>query len=67
MDVNKLTFTSAAIVDPRTATLARRRGNRENPVLEITGVSITVLIAAGYAGYRIDRVANDAGILRRTA
>jgi AcrR family transcriptional regulator len=60
--VKKLTLTSAAIFDPRTATTTRRRGNRESRVPEIIDVSINVLIAAGYAGYTINRVANDAGI-----
>ncbi|MFS8980980.1 MULTISPECIES: TetR/AcrR family transcriptional regulator [Cupriavidus] len=60
--MKKLTLTSAAIFDPRTAAPARRRGNRESRVPEIIEVSINVLIAAGYAGYTINRVANDAGI-----
>src|SRR5260370_37766362 len=48
--------------DPQTAAPARRRGNRESRVPEIIDVSINVLIAAGYTGYTINRVANDAGI-----
>ncbi|WP_341315152.1 TetR/AcrR family transcriptional regulator [Paraburkholderia sp. IMGN_8] len=60
--MKKLTLTSEAIFDPRTTILTRRRGNRESRVPEIIDVSINVLIAAGYAGYTINRVANDAGI-----
>lgn len=60
--MKKLTLTSAAMFDPQTAAPARRRGNRESRVPEIIDVSINVLIAAGYTGYTINRVANDAGI-----
>ncbi|AFQ51723.1 TetR/AcrR family transcriptional regulator [Burkholderia cepacia] len=60
--MKKLTLTSAAIFDPQTTAPVRRRGNRESRVPEIIDVSIGVLIAAGYAGYTINRVANDAGI-----
>lgn len=60
--MKKLTLTSAAMFDPQTSAPARRRGNRESRVPEIIDVSINVLIAAGYAGYTINRVANDAGI-----
>ncbi|RQR25124.1 TetR family transcriptional regulator [Burkholderia sp. Bp9143] len=60
--MKKLTLTSEAIFDPQTAAPVRRRGNRESRVPEIIDVSINVLIAAGYAGYTINRVANDAGI-----
>ncbi|MGF6603658.1 AcrR family transcriptional regulator [Paraburkholderia sp. GAS448] len=60
--MKKLTLTSAAIFDPQAPASVRRRGNRESRVPEIVDVSINVLIAAGYAGYTINRVANDAGI-----
>ncbi|MFX1689674.1 TetR/AcrR family transcriptional regulator [Paraburkholderia sp. A2RI-6] len=60
--MKKLTLTSEALFDPQTAAPVRRRGNRESRVPEIIDVSINVLIAAGYAGYTINRVANDAGI-----
>ena len=60
--MKKLTITSAAIFDPQTEAPLRRRGNRESRVPEIIDVSIDVLIAAGYAEYSINRVANDAGI-----
>lgn len=60
--MKKLTLSSTAIFDPQAASSVRRRGNRESRVPEIIEVSINVLIAAGYAGYTINRVANDAGI-----
>ena len=60
--MKKLTLSSTAIFDPQTATSVRQRGNRESRVPEIIDVSINVLIAVGYAGYTINRVANDAGI-----
>jgi AcrR family transcriptional regulator len=62
VQVKKLTLSSTAIFDPQTATSVRQRGNRESRVPEIIDVSINVLIAVGYAGYTINRVANDAGI-----
>jgi AcrR family transcriptional regulator len=62
VQVKKLTLSSTAIFDPQTATSVRQRGNRESRVPEIIDVSINVLIAVGYAGYSINRVANDAGI-----
>jgi AcrR family transcriptional regulator len=62
VQVKKLTLSSTAIFDPQTATAVRRRGNRESRVPEIIDVSINVLIAAGFAGYTINRVANDADI-----
>ncbi|KAA0998499.1 TetR/AcrR family transcriptional regulator [Paraburkholderia panacisoli] len=60
--MKKLTLSSTAIFDPQTATSVRQRGNRESRVPEIIDVSINVLIEMGYAGYTINRVANDAGI-----
>jgi AcrR family transcriptional regulator len=60
--VRKMTLPSAAIFDPLADEPARRRGNRKSRVPEIIDVSINVLIAEGYAGYTINRVANDAGI-----
>ncbi|WP_082855214.1 TetR/AcrR family transcriptional regulator [Paraburkholderia phytofirmans] len=60
--MKKLTLSSTAIFDPQTAASVRRRGNRESRVPEIIDVSIDVLVAVGYAGYTINRVANDAGI-----
>ena len=60
--MKKLSLSSTAIFDPQTPASARRRGNRDSRVPEIIEVSINVLIAAGYAGYTINRVANDAGI-----
>ncbi|NPT62257.1 TetR/AcrR family transcriptional regulator [Paraburkholderia elongata] len=60
--MKKLTLSSTAIFDPQTATSVRQRGNRESRVPEIIDVSVNVLIAVGYAGYTINRVANDAGI-----
>jgi AcrR family transcriptional regulator len=62
VQVKKLTLSSTALFDPQTATSVRQRGNRESRVPEIIDVSINVLIAVGYAGYTINRVANDAGI-----
>ncbi|MDS0859653.1 TetR/AcrR family transcriptional regulator [Burkholderia pseudomultivorans] len=41
---------------------SRKRGNRETRIPEIIEVSINVLVEVGYAGYAINRVANDAGI-----
>ncbi|MFM0175643.1 TetR/AcrR family transcriptional regulator [Paraburkholderia sediminicola] len=60
--MKKLTLSSTAIFDPQTATSVRQRGNRQSRVPEIIDVSINVLIEMGYAGYTINRVANDAGI-----
>jgi AcrR family transcriptional regulator len=60
--MKKLTLTSAAMFDPLTMAPVRQRGNRESRVPEIIDVSINVLIEAGYAGYTINRVANEAGI-----
>jgi AcrR family transcriptional regulator len=60
--MKKLTLTSSAMFDPHTTAPARRRGNRESRIPEIIDVSVNVMIAAGYAGYTINRVANDAGI-----
>lgn len=60
--MRKMTLPSAAIFDPLADEPARRRGNRKSRVPEIIDVSINVLIAEGYAGYTINRVANDAGI-----
>jgi AcrR family transcriptional regulator len=60
--MKKLTLTSSAMFHPGAAAPVRRRGNRETRVPEVIDVSIDVLIATGYAGYSINRVANDAGI-----
>ncbi|EKS71809.1 TetR family transcriptional regulator [Burkholderia sp. SJ98] len=60
--MKKLTLTSAAMLEQSIVDPVKRRGNRQSRVPEIIDVSINVLIAAGYAGYTINRVANDAGI-----
>jgi AcrR family transcriptional regulator len=60
--MKKLEITSAEILDARDATPQRRRSNRESRVPEIIDVSINVLINSGYAGYSINRVADDAGV-----
>ena len=60
--MKKLTLTSSAMFHPGAAAPVRRRGKRETRVPEVIDVSIDVLIATGYAGYSINRVANDAGI-----
>lgn len=61
--MKKLPLPSSAIVEKKQTPVApKKRGNRETRVPQIIDVSLNVLIDAGYGGYAINRVANDAGI-----
>ncbi|MBC8732623.1 TetR/AcrR family transcriptional regulator [Paraburkholderia sp. UCT2] len=60
--MKKLTLSSAVMLERRGTDPIKRRGSRQSRIPEIIDVSINVLVAAGYAGYTINRVANDAGI-----
>jgi AcrR family transcriptional regulator len=60
--MKRFSLSSAALSGPDEAEPPKRRGNRHSRVPQILDVSIKVLTDAGYGGYTINRVANDAGI-----